>query len=327
MVTLENGWVPSRSSDRRLTESNITNGLAMNEAFDGSTSVFSYLDIPPLRSSRIHLRPVRPGDYPFLYELAVKPEDGFRWRFRGSQPSFEQFVQGLRSEIHCMYLVERIQPCEPIGHVSCYKAEFKNRNAFVAIQGRGELCGSGLLMEAMELFVDFLFKTWEFEKLYAECPAFNMGMFRSGAGRVFEIEGILRGHERILGRSWDLYVLAIFRKTWEQWRANGEMARADLLVELGRDESGAGVAFEEFATFLSTRIPGLDRFEVLEPEMELVGDAGLDSIGVIELFDLLEGLTGILGDSQIKDCSTLGDVYFLYLQGSPLSAAGKSLNR
>jgi len=40
---------------------------------------------------RVAIRPVFPADGGFLYAIATAPETAYKWRFRGSSPSPEQF--------------------------------------------------------------------------------------------------------------------------------------------------------------------------------------------------------------------------------------------
>ena len=47
--------------------------------------------VPVLETAALRLAPPIPDDLGFLYALAVQPETGFRWRYRGSVPPFERF--------------------------------------------------------------------------------------------------------------------------------------------------------------------------------------------------------------------------------------------
>ena len=53
----------------------------------------SNVGLPQMESRWIKLRPVHPPDYRYLFELAVDPTSSYRWRFRVSVPTYEDFVR------------------------------------------------------------------------------------------------------------------------------------------------------------------------------------------------------------------------------------------
>ena len=52
-----------------------------------------------------------------------------------------------------------------------------------------EVLGSGLMVEAVALAIDYAFETWPWRKLYLEVPEYNLESFRSGLDRYFVREG------------------------------------------------------------------------------------------------------------------------------------------
>ncbi|SNQ50638.1 Acetyltransferase, ribosomal protein N-acetylase [Frankia canadensis] len=164
----------------------------------------------------LRLLPVLPASTPFLYELAVTPEVGFRWRYRGSVPSYPQFEQELWQGVLTQFLIESIDAGRPIGHAICYNPEFSLGYAYVGAAVRTEYAGSGLAVEALDLFVRYIFDIWPFRKLYFEVPEFNYPQF-AGADRANSadgsliLEGRLRRHDFYRGRYWDRLILAVYR--------------------------------------------------------------------------------------------------------------------
>jgi RimJ/RimL family protein N-acetyltransferase/acyl carrier protein len=266
---------------------------------------------PKLQSRHVQLRAVRPADYPFLYNLSVGNPSAFRWRFRERQPSFEEFINSsMRSTVFCDFLVEEVKPHRAAGYAVCYRADFRNRHASIALQGIPELEGRGVLVEAGELLIDYLFGYWDFEKLCAECPEFNLGVFKSGLGGLFSEEGCLRNHERFLGRFWDLYLLAVHRDTWEE-RGNAQVHRHEAASVLSLDEMGRAVTFSVFVGTLR------DEFQLAEGVTGDVrlSDLGFDSIQVYELICLIEEVSGaIVEDQELESLRTIDDAYSLYLE-------------
>jgi RimJ/RimL family protein N-acetyltransferase len=169
----------------------------------------------PLEGRRVALRPVWPDDHPFLYSLAVMPETGYRWRYRGMVPSYELFVRELTHGILAQFLVVDKKKNQAAGLVVCYSADMRHQYAHIAAIAAPEYLRTGVLLEASGLFVNYLFVTWPFRKLYGEAIDYAVHSYRSGLGRYFQQEGRLINHEYYGGRYWDLHIFALYRDTWE----------------------------------------------------------------------------------------------------------------
>lgn len=265
-----------------------------------------------LMSRRLLLRPIIPRDHPFLYQLATAPTEAYHWRFRGRQPSFDDFVRSLYSDVFVQYLIVRRHDGRPLGLVVCYRADHRNRHAHIALQGVPRLQGTGGLIEAGRLFVDFLFRCYEFDKLYAECPGFNMAGFASTLGGILVEEGRLRDHERMFGRSWDLHLLALYRRTWEQQPSSVSERVTVRLSELQDGIGASPLPIEEFCALIAREFD-LEMDEV-RPESRLAEDLGFDSVQMYELLCVLEELGGYLEDGTLTATITVDDTYFNYVQ-------------
>ncbi|MCK9896301.1 GNAT family N-acetyltransferase [Frankia sp. AgB32] len=174
--------------------------------------------VPPPRFAGRYLRlmPVLPSSTPFLYELAVTPDIGFRWRYRGSVPAYHQFEQELWQGVLTQFLIESVEAGRPVGHAICYNPEFALGHAYVGAAVSADYTGSGLAVEALDLFVRYVFDIWPFRKLYFEVPEFNYPQFAAAdransAGGSLELEGRLRRHDFYRGRYWDRLILAVYR--------------------------------------------------------------------------------------------------------------------
>ncbi len=87
--------------------------------------------------------------------------------------------------------------------------------------------GAGWPLEAGVLFCNYLFKNFNFRKLYVEVPGFNFGQLERGLGRFFEEEGRLSEHDYYDGRYWDLVIMTLDRGSG----ANGIGARVASAAE------------------------------------------------------------------------------------------------
>jgi hypothetical protein len=66
------------------------------------------------------------------------------------------------------------------------------------------------------LFIDYVFGLWNFRKLYAETPEFNLDRFASASAKYFTIEASVPDRHWFDGRYWDNLILAVDRDGWNQ---------------------------------------------------------------------------------------------------------------
>ena len=165
---------------------------------------------PVLGNGDYRLTPITEQDMDFLYLLATHPETGYRWRYRGSPPPPQEFATDLWGQVLVQYVARVAGTGEPAGHVVAYGADLAHGHAFVAALFKPEHAGSGRAAEITAVFVRYLFHTFRLHKLYLEVPGFNWPQVESGAGRHFQVEGVLRDHDFYAGRYWDKYLCAIY---------------------------------------------------------------------------------------------------------------------
>jgi RimJ/RimL family protein N-acetyltransferase/aryl carrier-like protein len=166
--------------------------------------------VPILETGCLRLAPVTPEDIAFLYALAVDPETGFRWRYRGSVPSLETFTAELCNDVLLQFVVLRVEDSLRVGQVVAYGGEPGLRHARVGAVFHPLCAGTGLAAQAVSLFVRYLFHTFPLNKVYLEVPGFNWPQLQSGQGVLFQVEGVLKDHDYYAGRYWDKYVCAIY---------------------------------------------------------------------------------------------------------------------
>ncbi len=167
-----------------------------------------------MRTSRIYLRPFNEElDSRWYYKLATSEDNLYRWRFRGTPPTWEVFTRTMFAGLFTQFVVESVHPKEGvdprIGLVTAYNADFPNGTAYFGVITNRRLTGLGF--EATALFLTYLFLNWPFRKLYFEMPAYNQEFIMSGVDRYFKEEGRLKSHEFLLGRYWDHVTYAIYR--------------------------------------------------------------------------------------------------------------------
>ncbi|MEV4665918.1 GNAT family protein [Micromonospora echinofusca] len=183
--------------------------------------------VPVLETPVFRLMPVTPDDVGFLYALAVRPETGFRWRYRGSVPPVERFNAELWNQVLLQFVVRRIENDEPVGQVVAYGDELSLRHTYIGAVFQPAVTGTGLAAQAVALFARHLFHTFPLNKIYMEIPGINWPQVQSGQNHLFHVEGVLREHDYYAGRLWDKYICALYPED-----VNGD----GLLFEAGRQQ-------------------------------------------------------------------------------------------
>lgn len=122
----------------------------------------------------------------------------------------------LWSGVHSQFAIGPVGDLRRIeGLVRCYGSNFRHGTAQVSVATSSRWMASGLGLEAFAVFVDHLFRRFDFRKIYSESVEFNFHQFSSKIERYCAIEGVLRKHELHFGRAWDSYILAFHRDKWD----------------------------------------------------------------------------------------------------------------
>ncbi|MGH9089936.1 MAG: GNAT family N-acetyltransferase [Acidimicrobiales bacterium] len=182
----------------------------------------------PFSSPLVTLRPPRPNlDTEFLFALATGEETGWRWRFRGRTPNRDEYMrvmwQGPQSQF---IVIERCQR-ERIGLLQSIRPSADGYIYITALTAP-EYMGSGLMFEALGLFITYLFTNWDYHHVYAEVPEYSYDAFRSGVGELFEVRGHFEDHDFAMGRRWDMFIVGVARDMWMSKVAPRFMAAAGL---------------------------------------------------------------------------------------------------
>lgn len=165
---------------------------------------------PVLEGHDVRLTTIGPEDVRFLYTLATQPDTCFRWRYRGNPPPIDRFAADLWANVLVQFVARRTGDGEPVGHLVAYGADVAQGYAYLGAVFQPWYTGTGLAAQAVATFVRYLFHTHPLRKLYLEVPGYNWEQLRSGEGRLFQVEGIMRDHEHFAGRYWDRYLCAIY---------------------------------------------------------------------------------------------------------------------
>jgi len=170
-----------------------------------------------LQTRRTRLRPVAPPDYEWLYGLTTRADNLVRWRDRGQTFRIEEWVDRLWAGVAAQFVVESTASAQPLGLVTVYNHDARNRHARLATIFDDAASEPGWRLEGVGLMVNYAFEVFDLLKIYAEVVDFNYPAFASGLDRLFVEEGTLLDYEYAHGRFWPVHVLAIDRRRFERF--------------------------------------------------------------------------------------------------------------
>ena len=159
---------------------------------------------PTLQTRRLQLRMLTQEDHAPLYRLSSDPDVTFQWRFRGTTPSYDDFLKQLYPGVLCQFVVSPHGSQEVLGLVVAYNADFRHRFCHAAVVMHPRLHRRGLGIEAFMGLARYVYYGWDFRMIIMETVGIAFENFSSGeeAG-YFTVEGRIRDQFYYGGRYWD----------------------------------------------------------------------------------------------------------------------------
>jgi diamine N-acetyltransferase len=168
----------------------------------------------------ISLRAVVEGDLTFLFRLMAEPTRTHLWlRGRpvydeaGFQHAWSAWTGGM---IGAKFLVESAG--RPVGLVFDYDRTHEDGWTKATTLLQEESVGHGGGVIATALFMDWLFRSLPFRKVYHEVFAYNDAVVRMWRKLGLVEEGVLKEDRFWDGAYWDLHIFALYREAWPQVR-------------------------------------------------------------------------------------------------------------
>jgi hypothetical protein len=171
---------------------------------------------PSLKGRHVYLRAVVPDDYTYLQLVETSSAVAPIWRLRGCTPSAQEWMQLSLSGALAQFVILANTSHVRVGLVSVFQDSLQDGHARLAALHFDPRGRSPLMIFGVGLFIEYVFRCWNFHKLYMHVPEYNYPSFASGLDRIFTLEGRLRRHYYLDGRMWDQLILAIYRDTWRE---------------------------------------------------------------------------------------------------------------
>ncbi len=171
---------------------------------------------PSLETRRLQLRILQSDDHAPLYRLSADPAVTFQWRFRGTTPSFDDFLKQLYPGVLCQFVVSPLGSREVFGLVVAYNADFRHRFCHAAVVMHPRLHRRGFGIEAFMGLARYVYYGWDFRMIIMETVGIAFEQFASGekAG-YFTVEGRIQGQFYYGGRYWDGLAVTHRREQFE----------------------------------------------------------------------------------------------------------------
>lgn len=164
-----------------------------------------------LATDRIRLRSVEQDDLPVLYAAAIDPQSGYRWRYRGATPSPTAFQETMYHGTLTQLMVEDRSGAAH-GLVAAYNANIDLGHCYLGFyRVRSGVASQGEMTEGFCLFLDYIFRTWPFKKIYCELPEYSLGFVTGYDADIVKQEGCFVDHYYHDGAFHDLITIAIYR--------------------------------------------------------------------------------------------------------------------
>jgi hypothetical protein len=180
----------------------------------GSSSRAEGFRGPSLHGKHLHLRAVGPEDLAYLRLFETSSEFASRWRLRGATPNPQEWAHGSTVGVLAQFVIVANRDQARVGLVTAFRANFQDGHARIAAMAFNPRANSPLIMFGIGMFVEYVFRCWNFRKLYMDVAEYNLPQIASGLAKLFVVEGKLREHYYLDGQYWDRLILALYRDAW-----------------------------------------------------------------------------------------------------------------
>jgi RimJ/RimL family protein N-acetyltransferase len=172
-------------------------------------------------SRGISLRQITEADIPFLFRLFTDPSRCHLWMHgrrvydeRGFQDAWSVWTA---ESMAAKFLVESAG--RPVGLVFDHDRTLEDGSTQVTALLEEESTGHGGGVVATALFLDWLFESLPFRKVYLKVFGYNPVVVRMLRKLGFAEEGVLKRDRFWGGAYWDLHIFALYREAWPDVRA------------------------------------------------------------------------------------------------------------
>ena len=168
-----------------------------------------------LQGRSIYLRHCNEQDIPLLFQWRNSEEFRSKCSIRRKEISLDDFKKELERDFHrdrhIQMMIVRKSDGKPIGTIYSYDYKKIDQYLFVTIFLPKEFQTNGYGVEAVVLFLQYLFKGFPLFKIYMEVYEYNTQSLSCIRGARFAEEGRFIKHRLFNGIRYDLLRFAVYR--------------------------------------------------------------------------------------------------------------------
>ena len=164
------------------------------------------------RDPRVTVRPLAPDRYDAIHRM--ESSNQFGPHRIDADATADELIGALWNGVLTQCTVHATTTDELVGLVTCYDADVRNRNGWIAVRSTPDRIGSGLALLGLAHLITDLFGDWQMRSLRAETTPSALAQFASALGPVARVEGVLTGYRLVGGEPQDRILLAIDAHPW-----------------------------------------------------------------------------------------------------------------
>jgi acyl carrier protein/RimJ/RimL family protein N-acetyltransferase len=256
----------------------------------------------------VELLHLGPDLYEALYQGLTDPAVASTWRPRGQYIPVAGWEQFLVERMAFSAVVRSRETGSLVGFVELRDVEPTDGYGYVSAAACAGYLGSGLMVEAVTLFIDEALSRSALHKVYFLLSEHSRSALAGTLDELLEVEGVLRGHVVILGERQDVTLASISRSQFLDRLRESPLVRrltptGGWRLLPGVDDGPPTTSLEDiFLRVAGVPLPSVD------PATELA-TLGLDSLAQLELVLALEDAMGHTApEDLVSSMRTVGDL-------------------
>lgn len=187
------------------------------ESFEPYTGLGTWIPIP-MQARFVRLRPMTPADSDLHHEIAASARTGIHSPFRGSTPTDQQVAVAV-TDAFVEFVVEVSKSGRAIGIVQAYDYDRLDRTAWLGVLTVARYLRSGMGMEAIGIFLNYLFAVWNMRQVYISSVDFSFATTSRVLGRYFQPVGVFPADTYLAGAHHDRHLAVATHDTWVRARS------------------------------------------------------------------------------------------------------------
>jgi RimJ/RimL family protein N-acetyltransferase len=177
------------------------------------------------------IEPVAEAVVPSIARIALDAAASGQWRLADTSGGDQALGRVLGAGVVRQRLVVGRESNEVLGLCQLINADWRARRAELTVLLARDCWNRAWPMEGLALFIQDCFEELPLRKLFAQVTPEVFATIRSGQGRYFDVEGVLRERTYARGSYVDVTLLSIWRSAWPFERVGRFAARTGSGVE------------------------------------------------------------------------------------------------